>query len=78
MRIVASVTSPPEVVHVLRSLGTGRPGFSLFPLCKSNGWHRFLVAKDWAGFARHYSGPSYADNKYDINLAAYKRHAGQS
>jgi hypothetical protein len=29
-----------------------------------------LVAKNWAGFAKGYNGPQYAQNKYDEKLAA--------
>jgi peptidoglycan hydrolase-like protein with peptidoglycan-binding domain len=29
-----------------------------------------LARTDWAGFARGYNGPKYAENKYDIKLAA--------
>lgn len=32
-----------------------------------------LKTKDWAGFARHYNGPAYAKNQYDVKLEkAYK------
>jgi hypothetical protein len=43
-------------------------------LCQTNNWSRYLVKKDWAGFAAHFNGPSYHDNKYDEQLAnAYAR-----
>lgn len=30
---------------------------------------------DWAGFARRYNAPAYAENKYDQKLkAAYEKH----
>jgi hypothetical protein len=33
-----------------------------------------LVRKDWAGFARGYNGPGYAQNQYDVKMAeAYAR-----
>lgn len=35
---------------------------------KSNGWDKYLRSLDWAEFARHYNGPSYAQNKYDEKL----------
>ena len=35
---------------------------------KGNGWDKYLRALDWAGFARHYNGPAYADNQYDVKL----------
>lgn len=34
-----------------------------------------LQQKDWAGFAKRYNGPAYAQNKYDEKLAAaYKKY----
>ena len=34
----------------------------------------YLVKRNWAGFARRYNGPGYADNQYDVKLArAYAR-----
>jgi hypothetical protein len=45
-------------------------------LCKSRHWAKYLVKKDWAGFASRFNGPSYADNKYDQRLTeAYKLYA---
>jgi hypothetical protein len=42
---------------------------------KSNGWDEYLKKLDWTGFARHYNGPSYAQNKYDEKLMnAYKKY----
>lgn len=35
---------------------------------KGNGWDKYLGALDWTGFARHYNGPQYAQNKYDEKL----------
>lgn len=32
--------------------------------------HKCLTNGDWPGFAGIYNGPAYADNKYDIKLAA--------
>lgn len=35
----------------------------------------YLRNKDWAGFARRYNGPAYAENKYDQKLeAAYNKY----
>lgn len=37
-----------------------------------------LKSKDWAAFAKQYNGPGYAENKYDIKLAAaYAKAKGQ-
>ena len=33
------------------------------------GMQRALQAKDWAGFAKRYNGPAYAQNSYDRKLA---------
>lgn len=48
---------------------------------RSEGIVLFLVGQDWAGFARRYNGPGYAQNQYDVKLArAYdrcKREAGK-
>jgi hypothetical protein len=35
---------------------------------RKNGWDKYLRSLDWAGFAKHYNGPSYAQNKYDEKL----------
>lgn len=35
---------------------------------QTNGWDKYLRNKDWAGFARHYNGPAYKENKYDEKL----------
>jgi len=32
--------------------------------------HKALQARNWAKFARRYNGPKYAENKYDVKLAA--------
>lgn len=37
---------------------------------KSTGLHRALAAHDWTGFARGYNGPAFAQNRYDVKLAA--------
>jgi len=48
-------------------------------LCKGKGWNKYLVSKDWAGFALHYNGKDYKKNQYDDRLAAaYQRHAAAS
>jgi hypothetical protein len=42
--------------------------------CRGKNLIRFLVNKDWASFAHHYNGPSYARNHYDAQMAgAYRR-----
>lgn len=41
---------------------------------RSEGLILFLTGRDWAGFARRYNGPGYAQNQYDIKLRrAYER-----
>lgn len=37
---------------------------------RKSGLQDELVAKNWAGFAKGYNGPQYAQNKYDEKLAA--------
>lgn len=42
---------------------------------KASGWAEYLAARDWAGFARRYNGPGYAQNAYDRKLrAAWERY----
>ncbi len=46
---------------------------------KNNGLASALQRADWAAFARGYNGPGYAQNRYDIKLAAYvSAHGGLS
>jgi hypothetical protein len=41
---------------------------------KSTGLIDEIQNKDWAGFAKKYNGPAYAQNQYDVKLAsAYER-----
>ncbi len=43
---------------------------------KKNSLADELIRLDWAGFARGYNGPAYAENKYDIKLAnAFRSHS---
>lgn len=45
---------------------------------KSEGLAPYLRRHDWAGFARRYNGPAYAQNSYDKKLAAaYRKYGGQ-
>ena len=45
---------------------------------RSQGLVQFVRRKDWAGFARRYNGPGYADNAYDKKMAAaYRKHGGR-
>lgn len=42
---------------------------------KGSKWNKYLKALDWKEFARHYNGPSYAENQYDKKLAkAYEKY----
>ncbi len=44
---------------------------------RNEGLALFLVGRDWAGFARRYNGPAFAQNKYDVKLTyAYERCRG--
>ena len=41
---------------------------------RNNSLVQYLRDKDWAGFARRYNGPAYAENRYDEKLsAAYEK-----
>lgn len=64
------------VAAMADSEGAQLDAFVSFVQSKNLG--RYLVAKDWASFARGYNGTSYALNKYDTKLAtAYKLASGQ-
>ena len=42
---------------------------------QGNKWDKYLRTLDWKEFARHYNGPSYAQNQYDTKLEnAYKKY----
>jgi hypothetical protein len=42
---------------------------------QSNHMEVYLQRKDWAGFARHYNGPGYEQNRYDEKLEhAYNKY----
>lgn len=44
---------------------------------QNNRMVQYLKNKDWAGFAKRYNGPCYAENKYDEKLMnAYRKFAG--
>ena len=61
------------VAAMFRSESAHLDAFSAF--LKSTGLGDFLKRKDWAGFAKGYNGPGYADNQYDIKLeGAYKKY----
>lgn len=48
----------------------------LVEFLRTNGWDKYLRNKDWAGFARHYNGPSYKENRYDEKLEnAYRKYS---
>jgi methylmalonyl-CoA mutase cobalamin-binding subunit len=42
--------------------------FSFVNFLLNGSCYTSLRSKDWAGFARCYNGPSYAQNKYDVKL----------
>jgi peptidoglycan hydrolase-like protein with peptidoglycan-binding domain len=51
-------------------LSEGKQLMAMFNFIKSQKLDRFLVSKDWAGFARAYNGEGYRQNRYDEKLAA--------
>lgn len=64
------------VAAMADSEGAQLDAFVSFVQSKNLG--RYLIAKDWASFARGYNGTGYALNKYDVKLAtAYKLASGQ-
>jgi peptidoglycan hydrolase-like protein with peptidoglycan-binding domain len=45
-----------------------------FGYCRKTNIVRYLKAKDFTSFAKHYNGPKYKDNQYDVKMrAAYER-----
>lgn len=54
---------------VLRMMESEGAQLDLFvQFLKGNGWDKYLRNLDWTGFAKHYNGPQYAQNKYDEKL----------
>ena len=52
-----------------------RPFQLLTAFIQSNRLDTYLRNKDWAGFAKRYNGPAYAENQYDKKLEkAYHKH----
>ncbi|MBD1822800.1 N-acetylmuramidase family protein [Cyanobacteria bacterium FACHB-DQ100] len=47
----------------------GKQLAAMFNFIKSNRLDRFLISRDWAGFALRYNGESYRVNRYDEKLA---------
>jgi hypothetical protein len=47
----------------------GKQLAAMFNFIKSNRLDRFLISRDWAGFARQYNGESFRVNRYDEKLA---------
>ena len=47
----------------------GKQLAAMFNFIKSNGLSRFLINRDWAGFALRYNGESFRVNRYDEKLA---------
>ncbi|BAU11802.1 hypothetical protein LEP3755_23050 [Leptolyngbya sp. NIES-3755] len=47
----------------------GKQLTAMFNFIKSNRLDRFLINRDWAGFALRYNGESYRVNRYDEKLA---------
>ena len=50
----------------------------MYYFMKNSGCLKELKEKDWAGFARKYNGPGYAQNAYDQKLRnAYENFKGK-
>jgi hypothetical protein len=62
-----------EAMH----FGAGPHLDAMVRFIRHNGLDRHLRNRDWAGFARGYNGPGFAQNQYDTKLAAaYARWSG--
>ncbi len=58
-------------------LNEGKQLMAMFNFIKSQRLDRFLISRDWAGFARGYNGEGFRQNRYDEKLAsAYQRWGG--
>lgn len=56
------------------AISEGKQLIAMFNFIKSQKLDRFLISRDWAGFARSYNGEGYRQNRYDEKLAiAYQR-----
>ena len=63
------------VAYMQASEGNQLDVFVRFVINNPN-MHKALKAKKWAEFAKHYNGPAYKSNLYDVKLAqAYASHA---
>jgi len=51
-------------------LSEGKQLTAMFNFIKSQQIDRFLINRDWAGFALRYNGEGYRQNRYDEKLAA--------
>lgn len=68
-----------DAADMVKAYATGEPaqldGFVEF--VRFSGLADELQQKRWADFARHYNGPGYAQNAYDVKLAtAFRKHGG--
>jgi peptidoglycan hydrolase-like protein with peptidoglycan-binding domain len=62
----------PDVESFVRDMheSEGKQLTAMFNFIKSNRLDRFLITRDWAGFALRYNGESYRINRYHEKLAA--------
>lgn len=72
---ICSVDSPEEFYNLMcesefRQLTLG------LEFIRNNNLVKYIVKKDWAGFAKRYNGSGYKQNQYDIKLEkAYKEYS---
>lgn len=72
---VCSSTSPEEL-YKLMSESEFRQFTLGLEFIKNSGLSKYIVKKDWAGFAKRYNGSGYKQNQYDIKLEkAYKEYS---
>lgn len=58
------------------SINEGEQLRLLISFLKNSGWDVYLRAHNWTEFAKHYNGPAYAANQYDVKLKdAYDKYS---
>lgn len=59
-------------------ISEGKHLVSFINFIQYNKLDKYLRSLDWAGFAKRYNGPKYAENKYDIKLKlAYEKYMNE-
>lgn len=66
---LAGFTGPEQFVTAM-TMSEGDQLRAFVSFCQNTGLAAKLRTNDWAGFAKGYNGPGYAENRYDVKLAA--------